>query len=46
MKKILVISLSNLGDVILTTPVIDRLHKTFPEAEIDVVVGPAGKEII
>jgi len=44
-KKILVISLSNLGDVILTTPVIDALRKSFLKAEIDVLVGPACKMV-
>lgn len=39
-KKILVISLSNIGDVILTFPVIDILLRDFPEAEISVVIGP------
>jgi len=44
-KRILVITLSNVGDVILTTPVIKTLSKEFPRARIDVMVGPAGKEI-
>src|SRR3989338_380591 len=37
--KILVISLSNIGDVILTFPVIDVLAHDFPLARISVVVG-------
>lgn len=44
-RRILVITLSNVGDIILTTPVIQTLVKTFHEARIDVMVGPAGKEI-
>ncbi len=42
-KKILVVSLSNLGDVILTFPVIDILISDFPHAEISVVVGPKAR---
>ncbi|MDD5422915.1 MAG: glycosyltransferase family 9 protein [Candidatus Omnitrophota bacterium] len=44
-KRILVITLSNVGDIILTTPVIRALAKEFPGARIDVMVGPQGKEI-
>jgi ADP-heptose:LPS heptosyltransferase len=43
-KKILVISLSNIGDIVLTFPVIDILREDFPAAEINVVIGPKGKE--
>jgi len=39
-KKILIISLSNVGDVVLTCPVIDILRRDFPQAKIDLVVGP------
>jgi ADP-heptose:LPS heptosyltransferase len=39
-RKILFITLSNIGDVILTLPVLSGLKKKFPEASIDVVVGP------
>lgn len=38
--NILVITLSNLGDVILTFPVIDILKRDFPESRLSVVVGP------
>ncbi len=38
-NEILVISLSNIGDVILTFPVIDILKKDFPQANLSVVVG-------
>ncbi|MDP3803954.1 MAG: glycosyltransferase family 9 protein [Candidatus Omnitrophota bacterium] len=44
-SRILVITLSNVGDIILTTPVIRTLVKEFPEARIDVMVGPSGKEV-
>lgn len=44
-RRILVITLSNLGDIILTTPVIASLRREFPASRIDVLVGPAGKEV-
>lgn len=34
-KKILVIRLSSIGDIILTTPILRRLHAAFPDAVID-----------
>lgn len=39
-QKILVISLSNIGDLIMTFPVIDILRRDFPAAKLDLVVGP------
>ena len=44
-KKILVISLSNIGDIILTTPVISSLRARFPESRLAVLVGPKGVPI-
>jgi heptosyltransferase-2 len=38
LKKILVIQTASIGDVILTTPVIEKLHTFFPEAAIDLLV--------
>lgn len=35
MKKILIIQTASLGDVILTTPIIEKLHHFFPDAKID-----------
>ncbi len=37
--KILLITLSNIGDAILTTGVLDGLKKKFPDSDIDVVTG-------
>ncbi len=45
-RKILVISLSNIGDVILTFPVIDILRTDFPKAEISVVAGPRAETLL
>lgn len=39
-KRILIITLSNVGDVVLTTPAIARLRENFPDAHITVLVGP------
>ena len=44
--NILVITLSNFGDVILTTPVIMTLAKKFPQARITVVVGPRARGVL
>lgn len=35
MKKILIIQTASLGDVILSTPLIEKLHHFFPDASID-----------
>ncbi len=38
-KRILVISLSNIGDVVLTCPVMDVLLRDFPQAQLSLVVS-------
>lgn len=38
--RILLISLSNIGDAVLTTPVLEALHRQWPSAPITVLVGP------
>ncbi len=38
-KRILVVSMTNIGDAVLTCPAIDILRQDFPQAQIDVVVG-------
>ena len=38
LKKILVIQTASIGDVILVTPLLERLHKSYPEASIDLLV--------
>jgi len=45
-NKILFITLSNAGDVILTLPVLDYLRAKFPAAKITVMIGPRPKEIL
>jgi heptosyltransferase-2 len=43
--KILVVTLSNLGDVILTLPVFQSLVSRFPNAKLHVIVGAGGREV-
>lgn len=45
-KRILLISLSCIGDVILTTPVMKVLKDNFPTAALDVVAGPTSMPIL
>lgn len=44
-NKILFITLSNIGDCILTLPALDAVRENFPHAEITVISGPRPKEI-
>jgi ADP-heptose:LPS heptosyltransferase len=44
-KRILVVSLSNIGDVVLTLPVVDILRSAFPAAELHLIVGPKAKSL-
>lgn len=44
-KKILVVTLSNLGDVVLTLPVFESLKTQYPGARMDVLVGPSGSAV-
>ncbi|MCX5697415.1 MAG: lipopolysaccharide heptosyltransferase II [Candidatus Omnitrophica bacterium] len=44
-KKILFITLSNIGDVILTLPALDTLRQSFPSAQITVICGSRPKEL-
>ncbi len=43
--KILFITLSNIGDVILTLPVLTAIKDNFKNAEIDIVVGPRPRDV-
>ncbi len=44
-KKILFITLSNFGDVVLSLPALDALRQEYPDAKITVAVGPRAAEI-
>lgn len=45
MRSILVIRLSSLGDVILATPLVRQLQRTYPHARIDVAVAERFAEV-
>ena len=45
MKKILFITLSNIGDAIMTTPTLERLHQIYPDAVIDLVCDPRSQTL-
>lgn len=45
-RKILVIRLDHIGDVLLTTPVIRALKQKMPGAKIDLLIRPFTKELI
>lgn len=45
-KKILVFQTAFLGDVVLTLPMIQRLQRAYPTAEIDVVTTPAAADLL
>jgi heptosyltransferase III len=45
MKKILVIQLRQLGDVLMTTPVVRQLSKIFPTARIDFLTEKLGANV-
>ncbi|MFH0840351.1 MAG: glycosyltransferase family 9 protein [Candidatus Omnitrophota bacterium] len=44
-KRILFITLSNIGDIVLTMPVMSVLCGHFPNARLDVMVGPNGEDL-
>lgn len=44
-KRVLVVTLSNIGDAVLTLPVFGALQEKFKEAQIDVIVGPRAKAV-
>ncbi len=46
MKKILVIRLSSIGDIILSSPLVRALHKKLPDARIDFVVKREFAELL
>ena len=45
-KRILVVTLNNIGDVILTTSVISLLREHFPSSHLAVLVGPKAVDVL
>ncbi len=43
--KILFVSLSNIGDAVMTTPVLQTLEKIYPDAVFDIVTGKRSAEV-
>ncbi len=46
MKKILLIQTAFTGDVVLATPVAEKLHRVFPDAEIDFLVRKGNESLL
>jgi ADP-heptose:LPS heptosyltransferase len=44
-NKILLITLSNIGDAVMTTPVLEALHRRYPQAVIDIVTDARASEL-
>lgn len=44
-KKVALLILDHLGDVVFTTPAVSSLRKAYPKAELTVFVGPWAKEV-
>lgn len=45
MKNILVVSLTNIGDVILTLPVVDSVRHQYPQASLTLIGGPGAASL-
>ncbi len=45
-RRILVVRLDSIGDVLLSEPAISALRRRFPKARLDVVAGAAGRAIL
>ncbi|MDO8672298.1 MAG: glycosyltransferase family 9 protein [Dehalococcoidia bacterium] len=46
LKRILVVRLDTIGDVILSEPALRAIKQTSPLAQMDVLVGPSGKAVL
>jgi heptosyltransferase-3 len=44
-KRILLITLSNIGDAVMTTPVLEALHQHYPQAVIDIVTDARASQL-
>ena len=46
MKKILIIQTAFIGDVILATPIIEKLHQKFPDAQLDFLLRKGNEALL
>ncbi len=46
MKKILIIQTAFIGDVVLATPIIEKIHRFFPSSEIDFLVRKGNESLL
>ena len=46
MQRLLFVTLSNIGDLVMTTPALVALHDAFPGARIDIVADPRSSELL
>ncbi|MCK9203033.1 MAG: glycosyltransferase family 9 protein [Bacteroidales bacterium] len=46
MKKVLIIQTASIGDVILATPILEKLHHVFPDANIDFLVKKGNESLL
>jgi heptosyltransferase-3 len=44
-RSILLVTLSNIGDAVMTTPVLQALHDQYPQAVIDIVADPRSSQL-
>jgi ADP-heptose:LPS heptosyltransferase len=44
-RQILLVTLSNIGDAVMTTPVMEALHGKHPEAVMDIIADPRSSEL-
>ena len=44
-RKVLLTTLSNIGDAIMTTPVMEALHARYPQAQLDIVIDPRSADL-
>ena len=45
LKKFLVIQTASIGDVILATPVLEKLHRFYPDAKVDILVKKGNQDL-
>lgn len=45
-RRILFVTLSNIGDLVMTTPLLEALHLAYPDYLIDVVADPRSSELL